>query len=81
MLEHAVLELERIAPITTKTRRARRALEGFKLPSWMWGVWAALGCRRLGHSRPRCTDEHRELAWAITNGLLAWSPHCSLFSF
>lgn len=42
MLEDAVLELERIAPGHYETRRARQALEGFKLPAWAWGVWLAL---------------------------------------
>ncbi|MEI9941177.1 MAG: hypothetical protein WDO69_28500 [Pseudomonadota bacterium] len=48
MLENAVLELERIAPDHYETRRARQALNGFKLPGWAWGMWAALGAAVLG---------------------------------
>ena len=48
MLENAVLELERIAPDHYETRRARQALDDFKLPGWAWSVWAALGAAVLG---------------------------------
>ena len=48
MLEGAVLELERIAPDHYETRRARRALEAFRMPAWVWGVWGALGAAVLG---------------------------------
>jgi len=48
MLQSAVLELERIAPNHYESRRARRALDGFALPGWAWGVWAALGAAILG---------------------------------
>ena len=48
MLENAVLELERIAPDHYETRRARQALDGFKLPGWAWSVWALLACCNVG---------------------------------
>lgn len=48
MLESAVLELERIAPGHYETVRARKALVGFRLPPWAWGIWSALGAAALG---------------------------------
>lgn len=43
MLNATVVELERIAPGHYETLRARKALDGFRLPRWAWGAWLALG--------------------------------------
>lgn len=47
MLNETVTELERIAPGHYETRRARSALDGFRLPRWAWGAWLALGAAVL----------------------------------
>ena len=48
MLEKIVVELERIAPGHYETVRARRALNGFRLPLWAWLAWGALGLALVG---------------------------------
>jgi tetratricopeptide (TPR) repeat protein len=48
MLEMLVVELERIAPGHYETLRARRALNGFRLPAWAWSVWLGLAALLVG---------------------------------
>ncbi len=48
MLQKIVVELERIAPGHYETGRARRALNGFRLPIWAWLAWGALGLAIIG---------------------------------
>lgn len=77
MLNTTVTELERIAPGHYETIRARRALDGFRLPRWAWGAWLAFGAAVLAalvhaaYAAIASASARRKAALVVPSALIA----------